>query len=130
MIRSYHLICVALALGSASVWAVEPEVKEVRKTLPLARDGRVSIHTFKGSIDVKTWDSAQVEIYARVEPDGTGDGWKEKIQDTEIRIDASADSVRIESDYKRVQQRPSHFWSFFDGDNGTLPMVHYRLKIP
>jgi len=132
MIRSYHLIvCLALTLASATAgWAADADVKEVRQTLPFARDGRVSIHTYKGSIDVKTWDSAQVEIYARVEPDGFGGGWKEKIQDTEIRIDASADSVRIESDYKKVERRSFDFWNFFDGNDGTLPLVHYKIKVP
>src|SRR5438445_11000930 len=35
------------------------DTKEVHKTVPLDRDGRVSIETFKGSITVTTWERTE-----------------------------------------------------------------------
>lgn len=128
MTRAWRLSGLMLILGAlAPSLAVDQDIKEVRKTVPLDRDGRVAINTYKGSVSVRSWDNPQVEIYARVEPDGSGSRWKEKIEDTEIRIDVSAGSVRIESDYEKVKRRSSRFWDLFDG---TLPLVHYTVKMP
>jgi hypothetical protein len=126
-----QLFCQALTLGAFHLClAVEPEVKEVRQTVPLARDGQLSIDTYKGSITIRSWDNAQVEIYARIEPDGPGIDWKQRVQDTEIRIDASADLVRIKSDYEKIQQAGFHLGGFLGREDGNLPLVAYTIKMP
>ena len=131
MKQLWQVLCLALVLAPFGRPAVDPETKEVRKTVSLNRDGLVSVHTFKGSITVRSWDEPRVEIYARIEPDGSGRDWKEKVQDTEIRIDSSADSVRIESDYGKTKRRASGFWDhLFDWNDGTLPLVNYTIKMP
>jgi DUF4097 and DUF4098 domain-containing protein YvlB len=110
--------------------AASAEVKEVRRTVPLDPDGAVSIETYKGSIDVRTWDRPQAEILARVEPDDSDpdrEEQEEKVRDTEIRIEGSGRSVRIESDYDRVRRRG--FGRLF-GDKGTLPLVRYEIRMP
>ncbi|MBI3697427.1 MAG: hypothetical protein HY238_21660 [Acidobacteria bacterium] len=124
-------LCAALVLGAAVFAApVDPRTKEVRKTVDLNPDGQVAIDTYKGSITVKAWDNSRVEIYARVEPDGTARDWKEKIEATEIRIDDSPDSVRIKTDYEKVKQLSRRRLSLFDWEDGTLPLVHYTIQMP
>ena len=131
MRHATKLVCAALLLGAAVFPApVDPGTKEVRKTVDLNPDGQVVIDTYKGSITVKAWDSSRVEIYARVEPDGAGRAWKEKIEATEIRIDDSPDSVRIKTEYEKVKWLSRRSWNLFDWNDGTLPLVHYTIQMP
>jgi Putative adhesin len=120
-------VFLAATIGAA---AASVETKEIRQTIPLDPDGSLSIETYKGSIDVRTWDRAQAEVVARVEPDESDHdrkGQEEKVRDTEIRIEGSGRSVRIESDYDRVR-RSGFGWLF--GDKGTLPLVRYEVRMP
>lgn len=105
------------------------EAKEIRRTVDLAADGRLSIDTYKGSIDVSTWDRPSAEIVARVEPDEDDDprDQAEKVRQTEVRIEGSGPAVRIRSDYERIR---SHSFWLFAGDHGTLPLVRYTIRMP
>jgi len=102
------------------------EAREFRRELPLDPSGRVSVETYKGSITITTWEKPHVEVHARVEPDGTDRHQAEKVRKTEVRIEGSGSSVRVESDYDRVKR-----WGFgFLGHDGTLPFVHYTIRMP
>lgn len=103
------------------------ESREVDKMVPLAKDGQVSIDTYKGSVNIDTWDKAEVSIHARIESDGWGRYEEESVRDTEIRIDASSGSVYIETDYKKLKRRRTSFWDLFDGNFGNTPLVHYTI---
>jgi hypothetical protein len=107
------------------------ETKEVRKSGPLGADGRVYVDTYKGSIHVTGWDKPEFEIHAMVEADDErGRYAAEKVQDTEIRIEATSSSLRIKTDYDRVERRHHSFWDLFHGNWGNLPLVHYTIKMP
>ncbi len=112
-----------------SLPAFAQETREVTKTVPLAKDGLVSVDTYKGSVNVETWDRGEVSIVAKIEADGWMGREEEKVRDTEILIDASSDIVRIKTDYRTIERRRS-FWDFFEGDAGNLPLVHYTIKMP
>ncbi|OGU73342.1 MAG: hypothetical protein A3H45_14525 [Ignavibacteria bacterium RIFCSPLOWO2_02_FULL_55_14] len=104
--------------------------REESKVFPLSAKGRVIIDTYKGSIDVSTWDKPEVEVHVRIVSDGHDRRHEEeKVQDTRIRFDADDDIVRIKTDYRMVDKSWS-FFDLFDGDDGTLPMVHYTIKMP
>ena len=120
------VMLIALCTGASEA----QETKEVRKSGSLTADGRVYIDTYKGSIAVTAWDKAEFEVYAVIEPDGSGRHEEEKVQDTEIRIDVSSSSVRIKTDYDRVNRHSHSFWGLFDGESGNLPLVHYTVKMP
>lgn len=123
----------AALLGAALLFppaAQASDVKEVHRTIPLDRDGRVKVETYKGSITVTAWDQPQVEISARIEPDGTDRDSREKVQWTEVRISGSGSSVRIKSDYDEVKYHRHHFLGIFGIDNGSLPFVRYTIKVP
>ena len=112
--------------------SLSQRTKEVKKTVDLNTDGRVSIDTYKGSITIDTWEKARVEIAAKIEPDGWSREDERNVQETEIRIDDSPNRLRIESDYDRLKRHRSHsfFGLFSDENNLTLPFVHYTITMP
>jgi hypothetical protein len=118
-------VCLLILCVAAPTAALGQTTREIRKTLPLASDGAVSIDTFKGTVTVTAWDNPQVEILARIEPDGTSSIDAEKVQNTEVRIDQSSAGVRIKSDYDKVNQN-----GFSDDNEGNLPFINYTIKMP
>jgi hypothetical protein len=112
---------------AATSAAGDDAVKEVHRTTPLDANGKVSLETYKGSIDVTVWDRHEIEVAARIEPDPEGEDQAEKVRATEIRIEGSGSSVRIETDYSRVRGRG--FLGVF-GDDGTLPFARYTIRMP
>src|SRR5215467_10724558 len=120
------LLCLLGLFVSIATVCLGQGVKEVRKTVPLPPDGTVSIDTFKGSLTVTAWDNPQVEVYARVEPDGESPYEAEKVQNTAIRIETSGNAIRIKSDYDKVSQRNSGAFN----EDGSLPLVNYTILMP
>lgn len=103
--------------------------KEIRKTLPLAANGRVEVETYKGSVDVKAEERTDVVVEARVIPDrdcGNEKAWAEWVDATDVRIDANADAVRIKSDYGRLEGYRQGFLSWCT----ARPFVEYRIRMP
>ncbi len=126
--RFLQTVGLAGGLLLASNLAQAADTKEFHQTIPLDRDGRVSVETFKGSVDVKTWDRPEVRIDARIEADGDHRDQAEKVRLTEIRVAGSGAAVSIRSDYHAVEHR--HFFGIFWGDDGTLPFVRYTIQMP
>jgi len=127
------------ALSKTAVWpalffaaglAQASDTKEVHRTVPLARDGRVFIETFKGGVAVSTWDRPEVKIDAVIEPDGTDSDQREKVAETEVRISGSGSSVTIRSDYHNAHHLHSFLRGLFDWNSGTLPLVRYTIQMP
>ena len=107
---------IAIAILAAAALVSAADVKDFSKTVPLDAKGRFSLDTYKGSIHITAWDQPQAEIQARIETDP---GWLAMPADeVEIRVDGSADSVRVKTDYGH------HF------NEGSLPLVHYTIRIP
>ena len=117
----------ALLVGTVAQAA---DSKEVHQTIPLDRDGHLSIENFKGSISVTTWDRPEVEMGVRIDPDGlsTDPNEMEKVALTEVRVKGSGPSVRIQSSYEHL--RNHRFLGIFGFDNTSLPFVHYSISMP
>ena len=122
------LFCLLALMAAGSSISFAQELKEVRKTAALSAGGEVKIDTFKGSITVTAGDGQQVEVYARVEPDGASADSRKMVQDTEVHIETVGNSVRIKSDYDKLEQR-SHVAGDAD-ESYSLPFVHYTIKMP
>ena len=122
------VILLVLLFGCGTIFS--QEAREVRKTVELNKDGEVYIDTYKGSITIDTWDKPEVEIYAKIEPDGWDRHSREKVRNTEIRIDDSPNRVRIKSDYEEVHSHSSWFFGLFDDNSGSLPFVYYTITMP
>ncbi len=116
-IRHAFGLFLAVAIGATAA-----DVKDVHRTVPLAANGQLTIDTYKGSVRVTTWDKNEVEIHARIEPDDSLISDSRDVRDTEIRIDASSSSVRVKTDYSRVEK-----WFQF---NQTRPRVRYTVSMP
>lgn len=126
---SRRLVLSAAGLLAAVFTLASPtSVREFHRVLPLSADGHLSISTYKGSITVTAWDRLDAEVTARVEPDGTDDDAEEKVARTEVRIDGGGSSVRVKSDYDKVRERG--FLGVFGFSRGTLPLVHYTIRMP
>lgn len=82
---------------------------------PLADGGRVAVSNVNGDIRVEGGASGEVLIRATRRA-----GNKEKLERIEIRIDASADTLRIET------RHPSSRWGWNDGSGS----VSYDLTVP
>lgn len=122
------VVLFALATLAGSMRA---QSREIRHTIDLDHDGRVIIDTFKGSIDVETWNKPKVEIVARIEADPAGDDQQDRIEKTNVRVYGSGRLVEIESDYSDADYHKGGFLGlFFGGGTIVLPFVHYDLKIP
>jgi Putative adhesin len=76
---------------------------------------------------VATWDRPEVQIDARIEPDGSDSDQKRKVALTEVRVSGSGGSVSIRSDYGAVHRH--HFFGLF-WEDGTLPFVRYSIQMP
>ena len=125
----FPLLLLAVALAVAlSAQAAAPS-KEVRKTLQLPAGGRVEIETYKGSVDLIAEERPDVAVEAKVTADpecGSAKDQDEWVEKTDIRIESTGKTVRIESDYSRLSE---HHWGFF-GHCTARPFVHYRIRMP
>jgi hypothetical protein len=128
--RALMKMAASAALFLAAGLLQASDTKEVHRTLPLARDGRFSIETFKGSVAVSTWDRPEVKIDAVIEPDGTDSDQREKVAETEVRISGSGSSVTIRSDYHNAHHLHSFLSGLFDWNSGVLPLVRYTIQMP
>ncbi|MBZ5608813.1 MAG: DUF4097 domain-containing protein [Acidobacteriia bacterium] len=112
------LIAVALLAASSASAA---DSKSVNRTVALSSTGSVHLDTFKGSVQVTTWDRPEVEINARIEAAGSSATDRSLFDATEIEIDSSGDSLRIATRYLR---------SCCNDISGTNPGVVYSIRMP
>ena len=118
-----------LAVAILSVLVFHPataqDSREIFETIDLDRDGRVMIDTYKGSIDVTTWDREEVEIEAKI----VADEHEHLVPLTEIHIRRTGSVLRIETDYKKAKKEGKRF-KLFGNNYYSLPYVHYTIKMP
>lgn len=110
------ILCVSFTTSSAQ------KIKTFEKTYSMDKNGSVSIDTYKGSVEVETWDKAEVYVYAEMEADNNWDCTEpdEQLDNVEIYVSNSSSYIRIKSDYEETNS-----W----GCN-TLALVHYKIKMP
>src|SRR5215210_5579040 len=101
MLKKRFILClVALAAltaadASRAQSQSRPEVtEEFHQTYPLAAGGRVSLSNINGAVKVVAWDRNEVKVDA-VKRAYTA----ERLREAQIKVDASASRVRIETEY-------------------------------
>ena len=119
--RYFTVLCIL----AWSVPAIAQPTKSVKETVDLASNGRVSIDTYKGTIDVKTWDRDEVQIDALIEADQHED----LVDLTDIEIYTTDRGVAIETDYDRAKKSKLRR-DIFNSSNMSLPFVHYTVRMP
>src|SRR6266436_3287517 len=95
--------------------------EEFHQTYPLNANGRVSIENINGGVRISVWDQNEVKVDA-VKRAYT----KERLDEAKIDVSATADSVRIRTEY------PNRNQSFSDGEQRrhNPADVEYTLTIP
>ncbi len=97
------------------------ETERFEQTYPLSANGRVSVSNVNGSITIDTWDRKEVKLEAVKTADS-----KEGLSEVEIKIDARADSLTVETNYDN--------WKRDGGNRGwknyNKRTVEYRLTVP
>ena len=100
--------------------------KKISETVQLDKDGRVLIDTYKGSIEVTTWDRDEVVIDAVIEADEN----RELVALTEVRIQRRGSTLQIESDYSKAKKNGGSWRLFGNNNSVSLPFVHYTIRMP
>jgi hypothetical protein len=126
-------IAVLLLLSFLSYGATPDRPKrEISKTLSLNPTGRFTLDTYKGSIDIQTWEKNQVEVNVVIEPDD--EFWNSSsdrdVDEVEIHISGGGDEVRVKSDYTKLERRRHSVIDWFGDNSFSLPLVHYTIKMP
>ncbi len=124
MSRTASLL-VASLLVAAALSGATPS-KEFRRTVPLGTNGRVELRSQRGSARIMPWDRHEVEVVATIQARPESLDPEESVRRTQIRFDATPDSVFIQTDFG---DRLSDGGSFWDGRN-PVPLVHYEIKVP
>src|SRR6266403_1319170 len=103
----------------------EPQTQEIteefHQTYPLNANGRLSIENINGGVRISVWDQNEVKVDA-VKRAYT----KERLDEAKIDVSATADSVRIRTEY------PNRNQSFNDGEQRrhNPAELEYTLTIP
>ena len=102
------------------VVAQADEIEKFEQTYPLSRNGRVSVSNVNGSITVEAWDRDEVRLEATKIADS-----KETLADVEIKVESTANSLRVEADYKGWK------WNNRGNENKNRKIeVEFRLSVP
>ncbi|ABF40040.1 hypothetical protein Acid345_1037 [Candidatus Koribacter versatilis Ellin345] len=103
------LVVLASALSAAAAQFRD----EFHKTYPASPNINVSLSNINGSVEITAWDRNEVQLDA-VKTANT----QEKLNEAEIRVDASNDRIHIETHY------PEH------RTNNNPANVEYQLHVP
>lgn len=109
------MLNVAVAHGSDNA---APVTEEFHQTYPLSASGRIELANINGAVHIKAWDQNQVKVDAVKRADDA-----EGLKRMEIRVDAHADSVSIETHYKQNDDNWNRHGEHFSE-------VEYTLTVP
>lgn len=109
------LLNVAVAHGSNESSAV---TEEFHQTYPLSANGRIELANINGAVHIKAWDQNQVKVDAVKRADDA-----EGLKRMEIRVDAHADAVSIETRYSQENDNWNRHGEHFSE-------VEYTLTVP
>src|SRR5215469_7488827 len=113
--------CAALALNVAVARASDDEpivTEEFHQTYPLTSDGRVELQNINGAVHISAWDRNEVKVDAIKRGED-----EQELKNEEIRVDASANSISIETKYRQHQED-------WHGNHHRGADVEYTLMVP
>lgn len=119
------VITLMMASGSATMQTQtrgDMLSEEFHQTYPLAQGGRVSLENINGPVRIMAWDRNEVKV------DAVKRAYlKERMDEVEIRIEASADFIRIATKYPH---RSMTFSSDEDRRRNNPASVDYTVTVP
>ena len=116
-VKSVNVVSAAAVPAVASMG--QDETEKFDKTYPFNANGRLSMSNVNGSIVVEAWDRNEVRVeYTKVASS------RDRLADVDVRIDAQADRMTIETDYDNWKTRNGQNWR-----TGKLN-VEFHLMVP
>jgi DUF4097 and DUF4098 domain-containing protein YvlB len=110
----------ALMLNTALAHASDDNgarvTEEFHHTYPLSADGRINLENINGAVHITSWDQNEVKLDAVKRADND-----KELKNTEIRINAKADSISIETHYAKEDNWSGHH---------DFASVEYTLTVP
>ncbi len=92
--------------AESGIAAKEKYEEKFEKTVALAKDGKVDIRNISGSIEVKTWDRAEVKIEAlKVSKASSLSRAEENAKKVKIEVNKEGSTLRIETKYPHTRIR-------------------------
>ncbi|HEX8129349.1 MAG TPA: DUF4097 family beta strand repeat-containing protein, partial [Pyrinomonadaceae bacterium] len=123
------LVLGALMMASAGAFAQQGEGsgardavrEEFHQSYPLSARGRVTLKNISGTVRITAWDRAEVRVDAVKRAES-----RERLEEARITVDASADSVNIETRY------PEDAFRYERGDTRrrNAASVDYTVSVP
>jgi hypothetical protein len=98
--------------------------RTVSRTFDLASGGTVTLESYKGRIDVQTWDREQARVEVQIESDE-----QSAVEQTNIRFESENDRLDIETDYDELEDGQKLFGLFRLGSIDR-PSTNYTLTVP
>jgi len=114
-------LTIGLLLLTAPIAGAQP-TKSVDRTVGLSSAGSVTLVAHNGSIEVRTWDRAEVQIHAKIDAGGTWPADVRRFDQTTVDIQSTPDSVSIRSIYPALSA-----WGLWFGN---YPRITYTIAAP
>ncbi|HYL38685.1 MAG TPA: DUF4097 family beta strand repeat-containing protein [Bryobacteraceae bacterium] len=111
----------AIVFALAGVSLSGADYRDISRTVTLSSRGALDLRTFRGSIEISTWDRPEVEVKARIGPAGGSAADRRRFDGTDVRIDSAPDWLHIATVY------PNSCCGFVTGTN---PDVAYTIRMP
>ena len=123
MLHAYRVFLVT-GLVAASAAAGAAQGRTFERTMEFQPGSRLALEADRGSVRLTSWDRAEAEIVARIEPPGgVDDGYAQRaVAGTAVEVRGNRRSVRIRTDYGGVPRL-----GLF---GRRLPRVHYEIRVP
>lgn len=116
-------VCLFVFAGAALVCAQSVEHRDVNRTVPFAADGLLTVENHKGAIHITTWDRAEVEIQARIQPAPGGPMNPRRFAATDVVIEGGGSALQVRTKYPDWE-------SCCSSDEGNNPEVRYTIRMP
>lgn len=97
--------------------------RTVERAFDLTDDGTVTVDTYKGHVDVTTWDKSRVRVSVRIQ------GEQASVEKTKIRFDASADDLKMQTDYDALE-KDKRLFGLIPVGSIHRPSTQYTLTVP
>ncbi|HST22456.1 MAG TPA: hypothetical protein VLR90_15130 [Blastocatellia bacterium] len=101
--------------------------KEFKKTIGFEPGGDFTLKTDKGSVRLTSWDSSQIEIYARIvaAKEVSEDYGRRSVEGARVEVSGDGSSLTVRSDFDGVPTIEG-----FINQSKRLPDIHYEIRAP
>jgi len=127
--KTFALFILLSILITTIAFSKTTYTREFKKTITFESQGNIEVKTTNGKIDVTSWNSNDVEIFAEIKVKASSQREADRIlEKVEIRIDRSNGRLIIEPEYPKRDDDDSFWDHIFDSDR--KPTVNFTIQVP